>query len=233
MKKMIKIRKYIKKTRIIITERRETLFFNSINVFIKDPLPENVPLNPVLRKVESIIPRHMAYNIDAVYVGDFEHLKEREINALYQDGALYISNIQDDVVDLLDDIIHEISHATEEKYGPEIYGDGLIEQEYLNKKERLYEILKSYEYNVDYNMFMQTEYSQEFDDLLYKEIGYEKLDFLTTGLFLNNYSVTSVREYFATGFERYFLGNAAELSGISPYLYQKIDNLNNLENQYR
>jgi hypothetical protein len=230
---MIKIRKYIKKTRIIITERRETLFFNSINVFIKDPLPENVPLNPVLRKVESIIPRHMAYNIDAVYVGDFEHLKEREINALYQDGALYISNIQDDVVDLLDDIIHEISHATEEKYGPEIYGDGLIEQEYLNKKERLYEILKSYEYNVDYNMFMQTEYSQEFDDLLYKEIGYEKLDFLTTGLFLNNYSVTSVREYFATGFERYFLGNAAELSGISPYLYQKIDNLNNLENQYR
>ena len=120
MKKMIKIRKYIKKTRIIITERRETLFFNSINVFIKDPLPENVPLNPVLRKVESLIPRHMAYNIDAVYVGDFEHLKEREINALYQDGALYISNIQDDVVDLLDDIIHEISHATEEKYGPEI-----------------------------------------------------------------------------------------------------------------
>ena len=230
---MIKIRKYIKKTRIIITERRETLFFNSINVFIKDPLPENVPLNPVLRKVESIIPRHMAYNIDAVYVGDFEHLKEREINALYQDGALYISNIQDDVVDLLDDIIHEISHATEEKYGPEIYGDGLIEQEYLNKKERLYEILKSYEYNVDYNMFMQTEYLQEFDDLLYKEIGYEKLEFLITGIFLSNYSVTSMREYFATGFERYFLGNAAELSGISPYLYQKIDDLNNLENQYR
>tara|TARA_R110002051_G_C8714771_1_gene496015 strand:+ start:1093 stop:1620 length:528 start_codon:yes stop_codon:yes gene_type:complete len=175
----------------------------------------------------------MAYNIDAVYVGDFEHLKEREINALYQDGALYISNIQDDVVDLLDDIIHEISHATEEKYGPEIYGDGLIEQEYLNKKERLYEILKSYEYNVDYNMFMQTEYLQEFDDLLYKEIGYEKLEFLITGIFLSNYSVTSMREYFATGFERYFLGNAAELSGISPYLYQKIDDLSNLENQYR
>ena len=230
---MIKIRKYIKRTRLVISERRETLFFNNINVFIKDPLPENVPLNPVLRKVESIIPRHLVYNIDAIYVGDFKHLKEREINALYQDGALYISNIQDDVVDLLDDLVHEISHAAEEKYGSEIYGDGLIEQEYLNKKERLYEILKSYKYDVDYNMFMQVEYSQEFDDLLYKEIGYEKLEFFTMNLFHNNYSVTSLREYFATGFERYFLGNAAELIDISPYLYQKIEVLNNLENQYR
>ena len=230
---MIKIRKYIKETHVVITERRETVFFNSINVFIKDPLPKHVPLNPVLRKVESIIPRHLVYNIDAVYVGEFEHFKEREINALYQDGALYISNIQDDVVDLLDDIVHEISHAAEEKYGPEIYGDGLIEQEYLNKKQRLYEVLKSYEYNVDYNMFTQTEYSQEFDDLLYKEIGYEKLEFFTTGIFLNNYSITSMREYFATGFERYFLGNGAELAGACPYLSQKIDDLNNLENQYR
>jgi len=226
---MIKIRKYIKETHVVITERRETVFFNSISVFIKDPLPENVPLNPVLRKVESIIPRHLVYNVDAVYVGQFEHLKEREINALYQDGALYISNAQDDVVDLLDDIIHEISHAAEEKYGPEIYGDFEIENEYLAKKQRLYEVLKSYEYNVDYNMFMQTEYSQEFDNLLYKEIGYEKLEHFTIGLFLSNYAVTSMREYFAIGFERYFLGDSGELAAVCPYLSQKIERLANLE----
>ena len=231
MKKMIKVRKYIKRTHTVIVERKEALFFNNINVFVKDPLPENVPLGPVLRKIESIIPRHLVYNIDTIYVGEFEHLKERDINALYQDGALYISNIQDDVIDLLDDIVHEISHAAEDKYGPEIYGDGSIEEEYLNKKQRLYEILKSHEYRVDYNMFMQTEYSREFDDLLYKEIGYEKLEFFTMGLFLSNYAITSLREYFAIGFERYYLGDAAELSGISPYLYQKIDVLNNLENQ--
>ena len=226
---MIKIRKYIKETHVVITERRETVFFNSISVFIKDPLPENVPLNPVLRKVESIIPRHLVYNIDTVYVGQFKHLKEREINALYQDGALYISNAQDDVVDLLDDIIHEISHAAEEKYGPEIYGDFEIENEYLAKKQRLYEVLKSYEYNVDYNMFMQTEYSQEFDNLLYKEIGYEKLEHFTIGLFLSNYAVTSMREYFAIGFERYFLGDSGELAAVCPYLSQKIERLANLE----
>ena len=226
---MIKIRKYIKETHVVITERRETVFFNSISVFIKDPLPENVPLNPVLRKVESIIPRHLVYNVDAVYVGQFEHLKEREINALYQDGALYISNAQDDVVDLLDDIIHEISHAAEEKYGPEIYGDFEIENEYLAKKQRLYEVLKSYEYNVDYNMFMQTEYSQEFDNLLYQEIGYEKLEHFTIGLFLSNYAVTSMREYFAIGFERYFLGDSGELAAVCPYLSQKIERLANLE----
>tara|TARA_R100000008_G_scaffold58118_1_gene36027 strand:+ start:662 stop:1363 length:702 start_codon:yes stop_codon:yes gene_type:complete len=233
MKKVIKIHKYIKRTHTIIAENKEALFFNNISVFIKDPLPANVPLAPVLRKIESIIPRHLVYNVDAVYVGDFEQFGEREINALYRDGALYISNKQDDVVDLLDDIVHEISHASEEKYAAEIYGDGLLEQEYLNKKQRLYEILISYGYNIDYNSFMQTEYTQEFDDLLYKQIGYEKLEFYAMGLFISNYAITSLREYFSVGFERYFLGNAAELSGISPYLYQKVDNLANLENQYR
>jgi len=226
---MIKIRKYIKETHVVITERRETVFFNSINVFIKDPLPKHIPLNPILRKVESIIPRHMVYNIDAVYVGHFKLFDDRKINAAYQDGALYISNEQDDEEDMIDDIVHEIAHAVEEKYWAEIFGDGELEKEFLAKRERLYEVLKSYDYPTNYREFMNPEYDENFDELLYKKIGYEKLEHFTMNLFPSNYSVTSLREYFGIGFEHFYLQNRAELGIISPVLFQKLERINDEE----
>jgi len=226
---MIKIRKYIKETHVVITERRETVFFNSINVFIKDPLPKHIPLNPILRKVESIIPRHMVYNIDAVYVGHFKLFDDRKINAAYQDGALYISNEQDDEEDMIDDIVHEIAHAVEEKYWAEIFGDGELEKEFLAKRERLYEVLKSYDYPTNYREFMNPEYDENFDELLYKKIGYEKLEHFTMNLFPSNYSATSLREYFGIGFEYFYLQNRGELSTISPVLFQKLERINDEE----
>ena len=73
---------YIKNNATIIEENKEALFFG-INVFIKEPLPENVSLNAVLKKVEKIIPRHLVYNIEVVYVGEFKLFDERKINAMY------------------------------------------------------------------------------------------------------------------------------------------------------
>jgi len=42
------------------------------------------------------------------------------------------------------------------------------------------------------------------------------------GLFPNAYSPTSIREYFASGFEEYFLGDRNYLKKVSPVLYRKI-----------
>ena len=53
--------------------------------------------------------------------------------------------------------------------------------------------------------FLDSEFDQEMDDFLYKEIGYDNLNYLINGLFLNPYAVTSIREYFASGLEKYFL----------------------------
>jgi hypothetical protein len=174
----------------------------------------------------------LVYNIDVVYVGNFDYFKKRNINAMYNSGALYISNEQDDEYDMVDDIVHEISHAAEEKYQPEIYGDDKLKEEFLNKRKKLYEILKSYDYNVDYNSFMSVEYEEEFDNLLYKEIGYEKLEFFTMNLFPNNYSITSLREYFGTGFEKYFLEDRGALANISPILFSKVERLANLAEEW-
>ena len=46
---------------------------------------------------------------------------------------------------------------------------------------------------------------KEFDNFLYKKIGYDKLSLLTSGLFLSPYSITTIREYFASGLIRLFI----------------------------
>ena len=57
------------------------------------------------------------------------------------------------------------------------------------------------------------------------------LRMVTTGLFIRPYASVSLREYFATGFEAYYLGKQNSLEKISPMLFDKIDELNN-KNRY-
>ena len=44
---------------------------------------------------------------------------------------------------MADDIVHEIAHAVEERHANHIYGDGRLQNEFLGKRERLYQILKA------------------------------------------------------------------------------------------
>ena len=223
------ITKYIQSSYRVITERRETAFFKSIPVFIKDPLPETVSINTVLQAVERIIPRRMVSNIEMVYVGQFKDFATRDINAMYEGGTLYISNEQDDIEDMVDDLVHEIAHAVEEQHGLQIYGDGELHVEFLKKRKKLYQLLKAYDYSVEYKDFMNSEYNEDFDNLLYKEIGYDKLEHFTMSLFPSNYAVTSLKEYFGIGFEHYYLKNRRELGIMSPVLFQKLEEINEEE----
>jgi hypothetical protein len=49
------------------------------------------------------------------------------------------------------------------------------------------------------------------------------------GLFPSPYAATSVREYFARGFEEYTMSNKKELKQSCPVLYNKIEALHALE----
>ena len=52
-----------------------------------------------------------------IIVGWFDEFEESGLNAFYDGGTLYVSNIQDDFMDMYDDIVHEISHSLEEPHG--------------------------------------------------------------------------------------------------------------------
>ena len=106
-----------------LAERREYSLFNHITVYIKEPLTEDINLTMVIAKVEKLIPRQLTSEVDTIIIGQFDFLLDREVTALFKDGAIYISNEQRTEEGLLEDLIHEISHAVETAHGQEIYGD--------------------------------------------------------------------------------------------------------------
>ena len=216
------VNKYIQES---IKKNMEKTLANRIPVVIKDPLPENINLDFILDLVEKTVPEHLLYGVDIIYVGQFEEFKDRGINAMYENGALYITNQQTDNEDMIDDIYHEIAHACEENYFSLIYADGKIQDEFLSKRKKLFDILSQEGYNVSMGDFLNIDYSEKFDELLHDEIGYEKLTFLTMGLFVSPYGATSFREYFANGFEHYFLEYPGYIKNTSPAVYEKVDSL--------
>jgi len=202
--------------------------FSSFQVFVKDELPKDVDVKKVFEKTFSSLPEHFLNLIDVAYIGDFSFFKEKNLNAMFIDGALYITNQQDNNSDMLDDVIHEISHAVEKKYSQEIYEDQKIKNEYFNKLKKLKNYLSFEGHDIRGIDFFNEEYNKDFDDLLFRAIGYEKLAGYIKNLFLSPYSVTSLREYFARGFEEYYIGNRLDLKDISPYVYSKIMLLSNI-----
>ncbi len=59
-------------------------------------------------------------------------------------------------------------------------------------------------------------------------VGYPTLQTLAMVLFYSPYAITSINEYFANGFENYFVRDRLYLKDISPTLYKKINDI--LEN---
>ena len=201
-----------------------------LHVFFKDPI-DNVDVEKVVSKVESAIPAHLLSEVEMIIIGWFDEFEERSLNAFYDSGTLYISNIQDDFMDMYDDIIHEISHSLEEPHGYFLYGDKKIENEFLRKRKYLHDILWKMGYKVPLSVYMDVEYNEEFDMFLYEKVGYDKLTTIVAGVFVSAYAATSLREYYATGFAEYYTHPEGHnfLKKISPQLYKKLVLLQNPE----
>ena len=203
---------------------REYVMFEDIQIYIKDKVSNGIDVRAVLDRITSSIPSHLLREIDSIYVGMFENFKQLDTNAMYKDGAIYVSNEQDDEQDMVDDIVHEIAHSLENPYGYIIYADGRLESEFMAKRTRLYEILKAEGLKPKKSLFMDPEYNLEMDMYLYQVVGYDRLNFIVSsyGLFTSAYSATAIREYFSNGFEYFFLDDRKYLKEICPVLYSKI-----------
>tara|TARA_R100000234_G_scaffold119966_1_gene104583 strand:- start:5698 stop:6393 length:696 start_codon:yes stop_codon:yes gene_type:complete len=231
MSKSDYIKESLKKSK---TFNHYSLYGSQIPIYIKDDLiftDQKSSLEEVIKIIENSLPSFFVSNVDVIYVGDFSHFEERETNAAYENGAIYVINVQDNAVDMADDIVHEIAHAVEEKFYDNIYGDGRVENEFLGKREKLFQLLKAYnEPLVDFSFFKNPMYDEEFDEYLYTVLGYPLLSSYTSGLFYSPYSATSVREYFARGFEAFFLyKDLKTLASVSPILYNRIETLADME----
>ena len=210
---------YISKSNL---NKREFILFKKIPALIKDPLDNNIYFQTAIEKIESTIPEHLFYEIDLIIVGQFPELINRKVKSVYLDGAIYVTNEQESVDDLYDDIIHELAHSLEKPYGLELYGDDKLKLEYLGKKQRLLDTLRIHGYNINNDFDHVSDYVQEFDEFLYFDLGFDKLKSFIRGLFVTPYSATSLSEYFSEGFEHYLIHDPVYLSKISPELYIKV-----------
>ena len=202
-----------------------------VDIFIKDKLTEDIDVDFVIRYISTRLPEHLMTSIDIIYVGHFKMLVDREVNAIYEDGAIYVTNEQDSEMDMIDDLIHEIAHSNEKRFQEAIYGDGKLETEFLAKRKALQNIILNQEkkYKMPIHFGVDPTYNKVIDDFLYKDVVYGALWQMVPVIFPSPYAVTSLREYFARGFEEYFMGSPNELKNVCPILYSKMYNLHNME----
>ena len=203
-----------------------------LHVFFKDKLlNDDIDVEFVISKVEELLPHHLCSEVEMIIVGHFDEFEEKGFNAFYDSGTVCVTNNQFDEADMIDDIIHEFAHSVEEPYGMEIYGDSKIKNEFIEKRNTLHDILWKSGYKTPKSFFNNVDYDEEFDNFLYKKVGYDKLQSLCSGVFVSAYAATSLREYFATAFTEFFLypDRHNYLSKVSPQLYNKILSLYSAE----
>jgi len=209
--------------------KNTTRYFQFGNIEVKQngPVPDDINIEAILKAIENNFPSHYFKELKRVEIGHIDEFDRRDINAVYKDKVFYITNRQDNTKDLMDDIIHEFAHHIETLYPEMVYSDESIIHEFLRKRQELNFELRSEGYWTDEYDFDNLKYDESFDNFLYKRVGRNMLRMITTGLFIRPYATVSIREYFATGFEAYYLGKQDTLESISPRLFDKIEEIHN------
>ena len=185
---------------------RDMYNLSGVDVYIKDRTPDNINDEFVFEYINARIPFHLTTGVDIIYVGEFPEMIEREIDAYYEDGAIYVTNKQEEEMDMIDDIIHELAHAVERNNEHLVYGTGALQREFKAKRRNLYTIIQDM-YDVPDSFLSDIEYNKEIDNFLYRVVGYDILNQMVANIFVSGYAATSVSEYFARGFEEYFIGD--------------------------
>ncbi len=205
-------------------KQKNHFVWNGVQIFIKDKITDpNISLKKVLNSINEKLPKHFYQNIDSIYIGDFEFFKDRNIQAMYENSSIFVTNSQSSEEDIADDIVHEIAHSVEETYRDYIYSDGELEKEFLNKRKYLYTLIVGEDIEANLTDFMNPVYKKEFDEYLYQSIGYPMLNMLGSSIFYSPYAVTSLREYFANGFEAFYYFNDYDFIKKScPKLFAKL-----------
>lgn len=213
---------YIKSKRTL--DKGSFLTHSAINIVVKDELMFDLDVED-LEKIIDIFPKAVTRNLDYIIFGNFDFLRKQDYNAAYKDGAIYVLNTQEGNMDVLDDIVHEIGHSVEDNYHDTVYGDGSMEQEFLKKRLVLRDEFFKEGIEIPEEVMLNPEYQQDLDIFFAEKVGYPRMTSIVQGIFYSPYGATSLREYFANGFEAHYYHKDMYLQKISPVLYGKLQTL--------
>ena len=213
--------------RTYITERKQNAARTAVNgiefIILDKGKFDTADIQYLLNQIEEKTSPESCQHINQIKLGSFPKLERENYKSYYKKGVIYLSNKENFVEEVLMNFFHELAHSFEKPYFDQIYGDRFLEKEFLNKRNQLKSIISTYEGGrpppVDFN---QINYSKKLDDYLANTIGYDKLWKYSAGIFTNPYAATSLREYFAAGFETWLKGEQEMLYRTSPVLYNKL-----------
>lgn len=194
--------------------------FNTIAIWQIKPL--SVDIEEVIKLIELDYSPQLFSCIDEILIGDFKSLKQRQVSAAYMDGALYLSNQQKSIKDMIQDIVHELGHSLQENFSEIL--DRELEEEFLDKRDRVFYYLPSvYQTTIVKSWFSKSEFIPDMDEFLYKTLGYPALENISSLMFVSPYAVTSLEEYFANGLEHYLCNKQQTIiKTMCPVLHKKI-----------
>lgn len=216
------MRNYLKsKNRV---DETNFLTISGISVIIKDPVDFDLNTDDFKETLKGM-PDHFLNDVDYIIFGKFDFLKKNGYNAAYNDGAIYVNSMQDNNRDVYDDIVHEIGHSVEERYKDFIYSDMTVEKEFLKKRKMLQRELEISGISIPDSKMLNPSLDHELDRYFSDTIGYPRMTVISQGIFYSPYGATSLREYFANGFEAYFYHKDFYLKKVSPVLYNKLERL--------
>ena len=210
-----------------ITERKQNATRTAVNgvefLILDKGKFDTADIKYLLNQIEEKTSPEASRHINQIKFGSFPELDKENYKSYYKDGIMYLSNKEDFIEELLMNFFHELAHSFEKPYFDQIYGDRFLEKEFLNKRNQLKNVITMYEGGrpppVDFN---EINYSKKLDNYLVNIIGYDKLWKYSAGIFTNPYAATSLREYFAAGFESWLKGEQEMLYRTSPVLYNKL-----------
>lgn len=209
-----------------IREKQKTSY-NLYGIPIEIRQEINVDLGRVFEELKKIIPENAFRGIKRIIITDMKKVGGGlPFNAYYINDVIYVDHQHDGVMDAVDDIAHEISHHLEKTYSNLIYGDKTLESEFLAKRTYLFDILAHNDMHPPPQIKTNINYDRTIDSYFYNQVG-SKLNNFINGLFIADYAVTSLKEYYGTGFEKYVLSynNHVTLKKQSPVLFNKIEKL--------
>ena len=206
-------------------KQSKSLRIYGVPIVIRDQTSVN--LQRIIDEVVKLVPQNAFRGLKQIIVTDMRKVGNGlPFNAYYINNVIYVSNQQDGTLDAVDDIVHEMSHHLEKYYSNLIYGDKSLENEFKSKRELLYDNLVFHEMNPLPEIKTDLNYNEKVDNYFYNQLG-AKIGNFIHGIFIDDYSVTSLKEYYGTGFEKYLMSynNQSTIKKQCPILYSKIDKL--------
>ena len=88
------MKKYIQESASNALKNRKESYILSgqIPVYILNKLSPNLDLNNIIDLLEESIPESILSLIEGIYIGDFKELKDRNIQAMFKYGVIYLSS---------------------------------------------------------------------------------------------------------------------------------------------